>query len=283
MASLSRAIPLLFASLVLAPAASAQANRADSLKTAGQVDATGKHAEARAMYQALIATAPDAATRAASQRRLAMSYGYDANCAKVMELENQVIAYWATRRAAEPQNAFNSEAEVANEAGRICIDNGFIKEAEKMYRRGYELANLEPSPRTHPKSLWDYRLAHALGRVAARRGNAVEAKKQVAEARRALDSDSVMAKSQEQYFPYLVGYVALFTNDLATAETEFTKTTKAMPNDPFQLVLLGMTHEKQGHAAVAKELYQKAYDMSTGATPPMIYSRTFTKGKLGLP
>jgi tetratricopeptide (TPR) repeat protein len=283
MASLSRAIPVLFASLALTSAASAQATRADSLKTAGQIDATGKHAEARAMYQSLIATAPDAATRAAAQRRLAMSYGYDANCAKVIELEEQVIAYWATRREAEPQNAFYQQGEMANEAGRVCIDHGFINEAEKMYRRGAELANLEPAPRTHPKSLWDYRLAHAMGRVAARRGNAADAKKWVAEARRALDSDSVMAKSQEQYFPYLVGYVALFTNDLAAAEAEFTKTTKAMPNDPFQLVLLGMTHEKMGHAAVAKELYQKAYDMSTASTPPAIYSRTFTKGKLGLP
>lgn len=279
---LSRAIPVLFASLALAPAASAQADRADSLKTAGQIDAAGKHAEARAIYQNLIATAPDAATRAAAQRRLAMSYGYDANCAKVIELESQVIAYWATRRQAEPQNAYYQEGEMANEAGRVCIDHGFLKEAESMYRRGYELANLEPAPRTHPKSLWDFRLAHALGRVAARRGNPTEAKKWIVEARRALDSDSVMAKQQEQYFPYLVGYVALFTNDLATAEAEFTKTTKALPNDPFQVVLLGMTHEKMGHAPVAKELYQKAYDMSTGSTPPMIYSRVFTKGKLGL-
>ena len=150
-------------------------------------------------------------------------------------------------------------------------------------RRGTALGNAEPAPRTHPASLWAFREAHALARVAARRGNAAEAKRWVGEARKALDADPAMAKAQEQYFPYLVGYVALFTGDLATAQAEFTKTVAAMPNDPFQLVLLGMTHDKMGHADVARGFYQKAYDMATGSNPPAVYSRTFTKKALGKP
>lgn len=265
------------------PALTAQANRADSLRTAQRVDADGKHAEARAIYQALIASAPDAAAKAAATRRLAMSYGYDANCTKVIELLEQVIGYWVTRRGVEPQNAHYQEGEMANEAARVCIDHGFLDEAERMYKRGTALGNAEPAPRTHPASLWAFREAHAMARLAARRGNAAEAKRWVGEARKALDSDSAMAKSQEQYFPYLVGYVALFTGDLATADAQFQKTVAAMPNDPFQLVLLGMTHEKMGHAEVARGFYQKAYDMSTGSNPPHVYSRTFTKKQLGLP
>ncbi|MBP7621812.1 MAG: hypothetical protein KA745_12645 [Gemmatimonadales bacterium] len=276
-------VALAVASLLVAPPLAAQANRADSIRTAGQIDAAGKHAEARAIYQALIATAPDAAAKAAATRRLAMSYGYDGNCAKVIELEEQVIAYWQTRRAAEPQNAHYQEGEMANEAARVCIDHGFLDEAEKMYKRGTALGNAEPAPRTHPASLWAFREAHALARVAARRGNAAEAKRWVGEARKALDADPAMAKAQEQYFPYLVGYVALFTGDLATAQAEFTKTVAAMPNDPFQLVLLGMTHDKMGHADVARGFYQKAYDMATGSNPPAVYSRTFTKKALGKP
>ena len=276
-------VALAVASLLVAPPLAAQANRADSIRTAGQIDAAGKHAEARAIYQALIATAPDAAAKAAATRRLAMSYGYDANCAKVIELEEQVIAYWQTRRAAEPQNAHYQEGEMANEAARVCIDHGFLDEAEKMYKRGTALGNAEPAPRTHPASLWAFREAHALARVAARRGNAAEAKRWVGEARKALDADPAMAKAQEQYFPYLVGYVALFTGDLATAQAELTKTVAAMPNDPFQLVLLGMTHDKMGHADVARGFYQKAYDMATGSNPPAVYSRTFTKKALGKP
>ncbi len=282
-AATASTLAVILASFLLAPSASAQANRTDSLRTAGQADAAGKHAEARAMYQALIATAPDAAAKAAATRRLAMSYGYDANCAKVIELEEQVIAYWKTRREVEPQNAHYQEGEMANEAARVCIDHGFLNEAEQLYRRGTALGNAEPAPRSHPASLWAFREAHAMARVAARRGNAAEAQRWVGEARKALDSDPAMAKSQEQYFPYLVGYVALFTGDLATAQTEFTKTVAAMPNDPFQLVLLGMTHDKMGHADVARGFYQKAYDLATGSNPPAIYSRTFTKKVLGLP
>lgn len=257
------------------------APRADSLRTAQRLDAEGDHRAARAIFEALIANAPTPADRAAAQRRLAMSYGYDADCAKVVALEEQVIAYWRTRRVAEPQNAFYQEGEMANEAARVCIDHGFLDEAERLYRLGTELGNLEPAPRTHPKSLWDYRLAHALGRIAARRGDAPEAKRWVAEARRILDADPEMAKAQEQYFPYLEGYVALFTGDLATAEARFTATAAAMPNDPFQVVLLGMTYERKGEAAKATAQYERAYAMSTGSNPPNVYARTFTAKKLG--
>ena len=163
--------------------------RSDSLRQAQRLDTEGKHQESRAIFQALIDNAPDPAAKAQVQRRMAMSYAYDGNCAKSIEYEEMVIAYWVTRREAEPQNAHYQEGEMANEAARVCIDAGALDEAERMYRRGSELGNREPEPRTHPKSLWDYRLAHALARLAARRGNAAEAKRQIAEARRILDSD----------------------------------------------------------------------------------------------
>lgn len=255
--------------------------RQDSLRQAQRLDVEGRHQESRAIFQALIDNAPSPAEKAAVQRRLAMSYAYDGNCAKTIELEEQVIAYWVTRRDAEPQNAHYQEGEMANEAARVCIDAGSIDEAERMYRRGSDLGNREPEPRTHPRSLWDYRLAHALARVAARRGNAADAARHVAEARRALDSDPKMAEAQEQYFPYLVGYVALYTDDLATAERELTRAMTQMANDPFMVVLVGMTYEKQGNAAKARELYEKAYEMSTGSNPPNVYARAFTRKKLG--
>ena len=254
--------------------------RSDSLRQAQRLDVEGKHTEARAIFQKLIDNAPDPAAKAQVQRRMAMSYGYDFNCAKTIEFEEQVIAYWVTRRTAEPQNAHYQEGEMANEAARVCIDAGALDEAERMYRRGSDLGNAEPEPRTHPKSLWDFRLAHALARLAARRGNAAEAERQIAEARRILESDPKMAEDQAQYLPYLVGYVALYTNDLATAEAELTKAMAGLPNDPFQVVLLGMTFEKKGDQAKATELYQKAYDMATGSNPPNVHSRAFTKRKL---
>ncbi len=254
--------------------------RNDSLRTAQRLDTEGKHQEARAIFQALIDNAPTPAARAAAERRMAMSYGFDGNCAKVIEYEEKVIAYHRTRRATDPQDAYYQEGEMANEAARVCHDFGFYDEAERMYRRGSELGNMEPEPRTHPRSLWDFRLAHALARIAARRGNADEARKHVAEARRALDSDPKMAEAQEQYFPYLLGYVALFTGDLKTAETELTKSVALLGNDPFQVVLLGMTYEKMGNPARATGLYEKAFDMATGSNPPNVYARAFTRQKL---
>src|SRR4026208_2442637 len=107
---------------------------------------------------------------------------------------------------------------MANEAARVCIDSGDLATAEKLYLRGAELGNREPEPRAHPQSLWDYRTAHARARLAARRGDEAEALKQVARARKALDSDTAMARPQERFYPYLVGYVALYAGDLKTAE-----------------------------------------------------------------
>jgi len=43
-----------------------------------------------------------------------------------------------------------------------------------------------------------------------------------------------------------------------------------------------MVHEKMGHAAVAKEWYQKAYDLATQHTPPSAFARPFTRKKLNL-
>jgi tetratricopeptide (TPR) repeat protein len=258
--------------------------RGDSLRQAQRLDVDGKHAEARAIFQKLIDNAPDPAARAVAQRRMAMSHGFEGHCAESVRYEEMVIDYWKTREKEEPQNAFYQEGEMANEAARICIDAGDLANAERMYRRGSELGLKEPDPKTHPKSLWDYRLAHALARLAARKGDKAEAQKQVAEARKILDADPTMAANQERFFPYLTGYVALYTNDLATAQADLTKALSMQGNstDPFMNALMGMVHEKMGHASVAKEWYQKAYDMATAHNPPAAFARPFARKRLGL-
>ena len=256
------------------------------LKTreATRLDSEGKHAEARAIFQQLIDSATTPQSRAAARRRMAMSYGFEGNCTKAIEYEELVIAYWKTREAAEPQNAFYQQGEMANEAARICIDAGDLDRAERMYRRGSELGNKEPEPRTHPASLWDYRLHHAAARLAARRGKKAEAEAEVAGARRALDADSAMARQQERFFPYLTGYVALYTGDLQRAEAELTRALAIQQNqdDPFMHALLGMTYEKQGRAAEARAAYEKSYAAATSHNPPAAFSRPFARKKLGL-
>lgn len=256
--------------------------RGDSLRMASRLDSEGKTGEARALFQKLIDSAPDPAAKAATQRAMAMSYAFDGDCANTVKLEEQVIAYWVTREQAEPQNAFYQEGEMANEAARVCIDAGDLDTAEKYYKKGSELGNKEPEPRTHPKSLWDFRLHHALARIAARRGDAAAAKQHIGHARGFLDADPKMAAQQERFFPYLVGYVALYTNDLKTAEEQLTRTIALQGNerDPFFHALLGMTYEKKGDAAKAREMYQKAYDLATAHNPPAAFTRPFARKKL---
>ncbi len=197
----------------------AQGRQSGPMREAIQADLAGNTTRARELIQQEIDAAESPADKAAAQRAMAMSYAFDGDCANTMRYEQMVIEYWKTREAAEPQNAFYQQGEMADEGARVCIDAGDLDAAEAGYRLGYELGNKEPEPRTHPKSLWDFRLAHALGRIAARRGDTAEAQRQIALARQALDSDSAMAAQQERFFPYLVGYVALYLGDLATAET----------------------------------------------------------------
>jgi len=259
--------------------------RGDSTRMASRLDVDGKTREARAIFQRLIDGAPDPAARAASQRAMAMSYAFDGDCAKAVKYEEMVIAYWVTREQAEPQNAFYQQGEMANEAARVCIDAGNLATAEKYYRRGSALGLKEPAPRTHPGSLWDFRLQHALARLAARRGDAKTAAYHVAAAQSLLDGDPAMAAQQERFFPYLTGYVALYTGNLAGAEEDLTAAIALRGNerDPFMHVLLAMTYEKQGEAARAREYFQKAYDLATGHNPPAAFVRPFARRALGLP
>jgi tetratricopeptide (TPR) repeat protein len=258
---------------------------AGPIQQAAQLDHAGRGAEARAILQAFIDTVSDPALKAQAYRRMAMSYAFDGDCANTVKYEEMVIDYWRTREAAEPQNAFYQQGEMANEGARVCIDAGDLETAEQWYRKGYELGLKEPEPRTHPKSLWEFRLAHALGRIAARRGDKATAERYVREARRILDGDPAMAEQQERFYPYLVGYVALYTGDLATAEDQLRKAI-AMPgsqNDPFFHWLLATTLEKKGQKDEAEALYKKAWDLATAHNPPAAFVKRTLRSKFGTP
>ena len=252
---------------------------------AARLDLEGRTSEARAIFQRLMDSAADPAARAAAQRAMAISYAFGGDCGNTVKYEEMVIAYWRTREAADPQNAFYQEGEMADEAARVCIDNGDLGAAEQWYRRGYELGTKEPAPQTHPRSLWDFRLAHALARLAARRGDRPEAMRQVAAARRALDGDSAMAAQQERFFPYLTGYVALYLGNMPEAERDLTSAIGLRGNqrDPFLKCLLAETYEREGKQDMAKAAYREAYDLATAHNPPSAYARRVAREKLGAP
>ena len=258
-------------------------NSVPANNAAGTVlDLMGKGAEARKFFQKAIDAAPDANARQAAQRQMAMSYAFEGDCRNTVKYEQMAIAYWVTREVAEPRNAFYQQGELANEAARVCIDSGDLENAGIWYRKGTELGLKEPGNETHPKSLWNFRLEHALARIAARRGDQAEAQKHVAAAKAALDGDPKMAEAQARFFPYLTGYVALYTGDHKLALDELQKAVAMQGNaaDPFLQCLLGMTYEKLGEKEKALECYRKA-STTTAHNPPAAFAKPFTRKKLG--
>jgi tetratricopeptide (TPR) repeat protein len=256
-------------------------NSVPANNAAGAVlDLMGKGADARQHFQRAIDAAPDAAAKATAQRQMAMSYGFEGDCRNTVKYEQMAMAYWATREPAEPQNAFYQQGEIANEAARVCIDSGDLENAATWYRKGAELGLQEPGNQTHPKSLWNFRLEHALARIAARQGNQAEARKHVAAAKALLDGDPKMAEAQARFFPYLTGYVALYTGDPRMALDELRKAAVLQPTDPFLQCLLGMTYEKLGEKEKAMECYRKA-SAATTHNPPAAFAKPFTRKKLG--
>ncbi len=246
-----------------------------------RLDHEGKSKEAKAAFQKAIDGAATPAAKAAAQRRMAMSYAFDGDCKNAIKYEEMVIAYWQTREKEEPGNAFYQQGEMANEAARVCIDADDLAGAEQMYKRGRELGLKEPNISAGRKDLWEFRTEHALARLAARKNNKAEAQKHVDAAKKILDHmatvDATLHQAQQAYFPYLTGYVALYTGDLKTALADFQK---GNTNDAFIMCLIGMTYEKMGQKDQATEWYKKA-SANRGSNPPGAFARRFTRQKLG--
>lgn len=249
----------------------------EGMRKAVQLDLAGNYAEARALLQKEIDSAATPLLKANAQRAMAMSYAFERKCAKTVEYEQMVIAYWVTREKEEPKNAFYMQGEMANEAARVCIDSGDFDTAAKWYQKGTELGMREPEISPDRAALWAFRLANAKGRVAARRGNKSEAESAVREAQSALEKMTELRKQQEPFLPYLTGYVALYLGDAAKALADFEK---ANQNDAFIQCLKAAAYEKLGETEQAKECYRKAA-ATRGHNPPAAYAIPLARKKLG--
>jgi tetratricopeptide (TPR) repeat protein len=282
-------LPSTMLALALPASLSGQGAGNPRLREATRLDVEGKHDESRRIFQGLIDSASNPHDKAAAQRAMARSAGFTGDCAMAIRYEELVIGYHQTREQSDPQDAFYQQGEMANEAARICANADALDEAERMYRRGSELGNKEPEPRTHPRALWDFRLEHALARISAQRGDRAEAERHVAAARRALDTiasiDTALARQQERFYQYLPGFVALFTDDTPTAVRELERAAAIRGNDrdPQIHYYLGLAYEKSGQADKARAQFQKAYDLATAHNPPAAYARPHARQKLGLP
>jgi tetratricopeptide (TPR) repeat protein len=230
----------------------------------------GKTKDARGYFAKAIEAAPTPQARAAAQRAMAMSYAFDGDCANTVKYEMMVHDYWAS------QKSFYQQGEMLNEAARVCIEAGQFDTAEKLYRAGTEAGLQEPNIAAPRAALWNFRLEHALARLAARRGQKDVAAKHVAAAKALLDANPEMAKAQAIFMPYLTGYVALHTGDPMTA---YHQLSQANQNDPFILCLVGLAQEQLGQKQRAIELYRQAFG-TTGHNPPAAFAKPFARAKL---
>jgi FKBP-type peptidyl-prolyl cis-trans isomerase/uncharacterized damage-inducible protein DinB len=250
------------------------------IREGSRLDLEGKTAEAKKAFQKAIDSAPDPAAKANAQRSMAMSYAFDGDCKNTGKYEQMVIDYWKTQESAAPANAFYQEGEMANEAARVCIDNGDFNEAERWYKLGRELGLKEPNIPAGRKDVWEFRTENALARLAARRGNKAEAQKHVAAAAKIIDHlktvDDALYNQQKVFLPYLTGYVALFTGDTKTALADLQQ---GNTNDAFMQCLIGMAYEKNGEKEKAMEWYRKASAV-TSHNPPAAFAKPLTRKKL---
>jgi tetratricopeptide (TPR) repeat protein len=234
------------------------------------LDLNGNYGEAREYFTKAIRSAP-AEKKQQALRAMAVSYAFEKNVAEAAKFEQQVIDARMTA------HDFTGAAEIYNELARIELESGDTTAAYKWYKAGYETALQKPDLTPADKNLWLFRWESAQARMAARGGKTAEAQGHVAAAKAALDKAN--NPDQAQFFPYLTGYVAIYTGDYKTAITDLKA---ANQNDPLILALLAEAYEKSGDTAQASDYYRKVL-ASNAHNPTNAFARPLAKEKLAKP
>src|SRR5262249_13051226 len=146
--------------------------------------------------------------------------------------------------------------------------------AMKWYQTGYETSRHQANLPGDQIDLWDLRWAHAQARIAARRRNAEEARRQMQLVRSLLDKGT--NPDQDIQYPYLAGYGNLYLKNYPEAIAQLQK---ADQRDPFILVLLAQAYEKSGDQAKAREYYRQALT-SNAHSPKNAFARPLARRKL---
>jgi tetratricopeptide (TPR) repeat protein len=200
---------------------------------------------------------------------MAVSFAFEGNAADAAKYYQRVFDRQVKA------GAYDSAAGTANALGRVYLETGDVDNAERWYRTGYETAmTVKNTPEQH--DLWEMRLHHAQGRIAARRKQFDRARKHVEEVR-AIAARGTLDEFQRSNVPHLAGYVALFEGTLDEAIAELSK---ADQEDPFILSLLAQAYERKNEPAKARELYQKILD-SPGHSLQVAFSRPLARNQLG--
>jgi tetratricopeptide (TPR) repeat protein len=227
-------------------ALAAEPRLADAHLGAGRtLDLMGQHGEARKHFSdAIVLATPE--TRQQAQTSIAISYAFESKAADSARLYEHVF----TARMA--QGNANGAAGTANAIARIYLESGDLANAEKWYRTGYDTSKQIKDPTPAQTDLWEMRWLNARARIAARRGEAAQARQHAAALKALVDKPG--NEGERPQYHYLLGYIALEAGDSDTAIAELAK---GNLGDSFVLGLLGRAYEKKGDAARATEFYRK--------------------------
>ncbi len=231
------------------------------------LDLQGKYQEARQHLAKAIELASEAQT-VQSLRVMAVSYAFEHNTAKASEYE---------RRAYDLQynwSRYEDAAATANELARMYLESGDLDNALQWYQTGRSTGMKDPKITPAEKDLWNFRWEAAMARITARRGQTAQAKEHLAAAKAILDKSGI--PDQAHFYPYLVGYVALYSGDYKTAIAEFPQ---AGMEEPFVLSLLAQAYEKSGDKAQAIVYYQKILTINLH-NPSNAFARPLAKERL---
>jgi tetratricopeptide (TPR) repeat protein len=232
------------------------------------LDLMGRYREAQPYFAAAIKAGRTQLERALAERAMAIGYGFAGDCGNAEKLEKRAFEFYVETLD------FPNAGDVADELGRLCLDAGDLDRAWEWYQRGHDQGLQEPNISQARTDLWDFRLAHAKARIAAQRGRIAEARKQAQKARSVLDRGRI--PDQEEYFPYLQGYIAFYSGDY---EEALSALNRASGSDPFIQCLIARTYEALGDRAGAIEFYRRAA-ATTAHSVPAAYAQPFARRKL---
>ncbi len=167
-----------------------------------------------------------------------------------------------------------TQRRTANELARIYLESGDLDNAFQWYQTGRLTGLRKPNITQAEKDLWTFRWEAALARIAARRGQRDQAQQHLAAIKAIVDKND--NPDQTHFYPYLAGYVALYTADYATAIKQLQL---ADQKDPFVLSLLAQTYEKLGDKAHARDYYEKVLTINQH-NPSNAFARPLARQKL---
>jgi tetratricopeptide (TPR) repeat protein len=215
------------------------------------LDLDGKHEAARRHFEEAVKAAIDE-ERNTALTSLGISYAFESK-------PDEAARYYQRAFDAQLQaDDRGGAAGLANALGRIYLESGNLQKAEQWYTTGYEMAKKIPELPTSQRALWEMRWHHALGRIAARRGNRAAAREHAAAVKTLLDKGG--NEGQRVFYPYLLGYMAFFARDYRQAVDELLKGDQ---NDPFVLGMIAQAYQKLGDRTKAEEYFRKVMASTT--------------------